>query len=232
VPLVRIVPDGDDLYVLTNSGALAAINGVEQRVEWMYLYKRDPSYASKAGVHRGVFIGGQVVRLGGARFVGQPRRGGGIVYLPQPHAVMQNGTLYFKPGDATSAYAIHVAGRRLQWKYKMSADDTLVTVDAKRMYLQGQTLKAIDLRTRKTAWYCEHFNKGGGPVTVTADQFFAPTAKGVLAVSRSGGKVVGLFNVGDEWPRAGQIAWSKNRLICTVPNEIVAFKLPEESPED
>jgi hypothetical protein len=154
------------------------------------------------------------------------------VYLPRPDAVMRNGTLYFKPGDATSAYAIAVADRRLLWKYKMNGDDRLVAVDDQKMYVLSQTLKAIDLPTRKTAWSCKHLNKGGGSVIVTTEQIIAPTARGVLAVSRKNGKVVGLFNVGDEWPRAGQIAWSKSRFICTVPNEIVAFKLPEQATED
>ena len=123
---------GGAVYVVTNNGAVLAVNLADRRVDWALTYEAPPVLSGYV-----MFIPSQVRR--------QPVRTPGA-------AVVRDSTLYFKESGGYAMYAVDLAGPSLKWKRPVDPSDTLVSVGNGKAYLLGESVSVIDLSTRAMRW--------------------------------------------------------------------------------
>ena len=123
---------GAAVYVVTNNGAVLAVNLADRRVDWAVTYEAPPVLSGYV-----MFIPSQVRR--------QPVRTPGAAFV-------RDSTLYFKESGGYAMYAVDLAGPALKWKRPVDPSDTLVSVGNGNAYLLGEAVSVIDLSTRALRW--------------------------------------------------------------------------------
>ena len=129
LPIPAMTLSGGRLYVLTNDGALLAVDVHRRELEWFYKY--DPP--SNAGANRQMFFNNGNAGPAPAR--------------PPNPIVVRDGTIYFKEASSPTLYALDESGPRLKWKWQDSDFANLVGVDGGDVYLFSDELSALSRET-------------------------------------------------------------------------------------
>jgi outer membrane protein assembly factor BamB len=211
LPIPTMVRSGDHLYLLTDDGALLAIDTGRRRIEWAFKYDAP----TNAGT--------------GRRFI---RNVGGTER--HSHAcgpiVIRDGIIYFKESSSPTLYAIDPSGPKLKWKWQDSDAANLVGIDEQNVYLFSDELSAISRMKPALQW--SHLLpvevQGVGP-KVGAKAVLVFTSRGLFEISKeTGDDRREVFRGADVGAAGGTILSAGNRLICVSNVAVTAY--PEPSP--
>ncbi|MFI4860862.1 MAG: PQQ-binding-like beta-propeller repeat protein [Phycisphaerales bacterium JB063] len=130
----RIAVGERNVMVLTNDGALIAVDPIRRDIVWAMSYRILPS----------MWVRGM------PNMTGQPG-----------NVAVQDGVVYSKDTRDDRLNAIRESDAARLWSVEVDPDATLVHTDHRHAYLLGEELVAIDLKTGERVWWTGHHGNAG-----------------------------------------------------------------------
>jgi outer membrane protein assembly factor BamB len=127
VPSSALVAANASVYVVTNNGAVLAVDTVGRRVDWAYTFPAPPVMRE------------QNTWFGGPQPMPKPKQRAAAF-------VAEGSTLYVKEQNGDALYAIDLGGPSLLWKRPIDRESTIARLDDGRLLVVGQDLAAIDTK--------------------------------------------------------------------------------------
>jgi outer membrane protein assembly factor BamB len=181
------------LLVDTHAGALAAVDVRDGAIDWGMIYDSqmpDTNY-----------------------WYNQPRT---LETVGEPQVI--GNILYFKGMRSARLYAIDLAGPKVLWKRPVSESAMLIGVDADAIYLGGEEILAIDLKTQKLQWATRLPVATGWIKPIATRRYvYQFTPRGVFELDKRTGDTSRLFRGGDLDSLGGQLLITPDALV-TVSN--------------
>ena len=137
LPSPLLVQYGGALYVVTNNGAVVAVDPTARLVKWAFTCEPPP-------VTGGEYFDPSMVRLKAVKTPGT--------------AFVHDSVLYFKEAGAYAMYALDLGGPSLKWRRTAEPADMLAGIRGGRAagaasaLLLGESASAIDLSSRAMRW--------------------------------------------------------------------------------
>jgi outer membrane protein assembly factor BamB len=204
-----LVESGGMVYVLTNNGAVVAVNAVSRTVEWAFTHetKQVPN-----------------------EMFWSPYRSSAATIETRGRVLVQDGVLYAKETGGSAIYAIDLGGPTLKWARPVASEDMIAGIGDGRMYLLGLDLSAMDLDSRRLLWSVRTPVQTGAlrPI-LDGGHGYVLSSRGVYQVELADGDVVRLFRGGDSDSLGGTLWASGERLVCVSNLRITAYPLAKGS---
>ena len=210
-PAPTLAYNAGTVYVLTNNGALVAVDTASRRVEWALAYDPPPV------------------------LTGYPMFGPAYMQrqsVKTPGAVLVRGsTLYLKEADGYALYAVDLAGPAVKWKRPLDTHATVADIDDKCVYTMGEELSAIDLNTRQMKWSTKlPIATGSLRLVRGGSSFFVFSTRGVFEVdAATGDPSPKVFRVADKDSLGGRLWRAPDRLITVSNLAVTAYPLGGEA---
>lgn len=194
------------LYVVTNNGAVVAVDPNARRTEWAFAYSCPP--ISNQQMWWNNRASQPVARMGAAAFV-------------------EGSTLYVKEEGGSAVYAVDVAGPSLLWKRPLDADSSVLPLGAGRMLFVGQELSAVDANSERRAmqWSVPlpQLAAPVEPLVAGGKQVLAFSPRGVYEIDLSDGDTLRILRGSDRDSVGGDLRLAPGRLICVSNLAITAY---------
>jgi outer membrane protein assembly factor BamB len=193
------------IYVMTNNGALIALNESTRSVEWAFTYPTRP-----AGQQQ--FVSSDMV---------MPTEITGT-------AVIRDDLMYIKETSMNMLYALDLTGPSLKWKRPVDDNATIAKVDDDAIYLVGRELSAIDLKTRAMRWGTSVPTVAGSmrPVFTSGNRVYVLSSRGVFELDSTTGDPLRIFRGADRDSLGGDL-WQASGKLIGVSNLAVTAYTPE-----
>lgn len=210
-PPPTLVSYGGYVFVLTNNGALLAIDTAARRMEWAFTYDMpgviDPQMAMNFGYNM------------------PPTRDAPGV------AVVREGVLYLKEAGGREMYAVDLSGPALLWRRPLSPRETIARVTNDFLYLRGDDVGAIDLKDKALKWSAQlpAETEKARPV-VTDAGLFVFLGRGVYQIDLKTGDTARIFRGHDRDSVGGVIFELPDRFVTVSNQGVTAYPLPEAQP--
>lgn len=204
VPSPVLLPHGaGQLYVLTNNGALLAVDAGSRRVMWAYTYAPPPV------MNREMFWSGNPAA---------PRP------TMRPAAFVHGSTLYLKEYEGDALHAIDLTGPSLRWRRPLDRENTIARLPDGRLLSVGQDLGAIDPESRALRWSASlpALATRIAPVVGT-DRLLAFAPRGIYEIDLADGDTVRIFRGADRDSLGGTLCRAPGRLISVSNRAITAY---------
>ena len=204
MPSPLVVPaSGGAVYVVTNNGALLAVDTGGRRVLWAFTYAPPP-------------ISGRQTFWSGEANIVRPKM--------DAAAVVQGSTIYLKEQAGAAMYAVDLAGPSLLWRRPLDRDNTVARLGDGRLLSVGQDLCAIDPETRAMTWSATL------PTLATkltpllsGGRLFAFAPRGIYEIDLADGDTVRILRGADRDSIGGALRRAPGRLICVSNLAITAY---------
>jgi outer membrane protein assembly factor BamB len=208
-PLILPAPGGGTVYVVTNNGALAAVDTSTRGLAWAYTYDPPPVQ------NRQNFWGGEQIQA-------RPKM--------DAAAFLDGSTLYFKEEGGSAVHALDVTGPTLLWKRPLDSDASIAPLGPGKMLVVGQDVAAIDARAdrRPMKWSAllpTLVARVSPVVNENRVLVFAP--RGVYVLDGISGDTVRIFRGADRDSLGGSILRARGRLICASNLAVTAYQVEE-----
>jgi outer membrane protein assembly factor BamB len=201
-PQPRLVYRAGAIYLDTHVGVLARLDTETGAFDWGYGYKTAPFQA-------------------GYRF---------YYYLPQePQAVggppLQTAEAFLVKGTQSDRlYAVEPNKMKVLWERPITKASRLLGVDDNAIYLGGDELSAVDLKTRKLLWATRLPNGSmDGRVLVRADGLWQLTSRGIYEIDPKSGDVRRIFRGKDLGSAGGDLLLTDRWLLAVSNRTISAY---------
>ncbi len=196
---------GGMIYMLTNDGALLAVNTSGPRLEWAFTYEGPPpGFDPRFG-----FGGEEMMQTAG---------------MPGT-AIIRDSVLYLKECGAGSLYAIDLAGPSLKWKRPApSRFDTIASVGEQSILCVGYDLSSIDLQSRAMKWsHRLPVQNASMGVRQSDGSVYVYAGRGVYEFDAATGEAARIFRGADRDSRGGTLLTTPERLIAVSNVAITAY---------
>jgi outer membrane protein assembly factor BamB len=191
------------IYLDTHVGVLARLDGETGAFDWGYGYKTAPFQS-------------------GYRFF--------YSYMPQdPQAVggppLATGEAFLVKGmQSDRLYAVDPSKMKVLWERPITKSSRLLGVDDNTIYLGGDELTAVDLRTRKLLWATRVPNGSlDGRVLVTKGGLWQLTSRGIFEIEPRTGDVKRIFRGKDLGSVGGDLLLTDRWLLAVSNRTITAY---------
>jgi outer membrane protein assembly factor BamB len=206
-PQPRLVYRAGAIYLDTHVGVLARLDTESGQFDWGYGYKTAPFQT-------------------GYRF---------YYYMPQePQAVggppLQTGEAFLVKGTQSERlYAVEPNKMKVLWDRPITKASRLLGVDDNAVYLGGDELSALDLKTRKLLWATRVPNGSmDGRVLVRPDGLWQLTSRGIYEIDPKSGDVRRIFRGKDLGSVGGDLLLTDGWLLAVSNRTISAY--PRRAP--
>ena len=207
-PQPRLVYRAGAIYLDTHVGVLARLDAESGAFDWGYGYKTAPFQS-------------------GYRFF--------YYYMPQePEAKggppLQAGEAFLVKGTQSERlYAVEPNKMKVLWERPITKASRLLGVDDNAVYLGGDELSAVDLKTRKLLWATRVPNGSmDGRVLVRPDGLWQLTSRGIYEIDPKSGDVRRIFRGKDLGSVGGDLLLTDGWLLAVSNRTISAY--PRRTP--
>jgi outer membrane protein assembly factor BamB len=196
------------IYVLTNNGAVLAVDPAAGRVKWAF------TYAAQVDTAQQVFY--------------QPAPASSPI-APGAMLITDN-TLLIKEYGGTTIYALDLAGPSLKWKRPIDDSVTIADADAHGLYLIGTEADCIDPVSRDMQWSTElSIDTGFIRPLVSGGHLYVFGQRGVHQVDSASGDTGPIFRGFDHDGTGGALWRTPGRLITISNRAITAYPLGSDA---
>jgi tetratricopeptide (TPR) repeat protein len=201
-PQPRLVYRAGAIYLDTHVGVLARLDTETGAFDWGYGYKTAPFQS-------------------GYRFYYYMRQ--------EPQAVggppLQTGEAFLVKGTQSERlYAVEPNKMKVLWERPITKASRLLGVDDNAVYLGGDELSAVDLKTRKLLWATRLPNGSmDGRVLVRADGLWQLTSRGIYDIDPKSGDVRRIFRGKDLGSAGGDLLLTDRWLLAVSNRTISAY---------
>jgi outer membrane protein assembly factor BamB len=197
----QIEAAGNRVFVLTNDGALVAVDPLEKRVSWAYMY-------------------------GAGRKMAPRRRRGALPPVTADQSgdlAVEQGVLYFKDKGQDQVHALDINGRGVLWKKEAGTTDAILGIIDGDLYVLGDALTAYKPRTFERRWWSELFGENAGEPLFTRSEVYLFGSKGLFDIDRKTGKVVQMMTDFEQDPSGGAVLAAGKTLILITDTAAVGY---------
>jgi outer membrane protein assembly factor BamB len=192
---------GGKLYVETHDGAMAELDAKTGALNWGLAYESE--------------------RLNTERWYNEPAK-----LRTSGEPLFAGGTLFVKGMSSPRLYAIDVASPRLQWKRPVAQSALVIGADDERLYLGGEEITAINLRTRQLDWSTRlPWGTSWTRPLMTDHRLYQFTPRGIYELDKATGDVVRLFRGADLDSAGGVLLATPQTLIALSNSAITAYEI-------
>jgi outer membrane protein assembly factor BamB len=198
---------GGKLYIDSHAGALIVLETASGAIDWAFGY--DSSMPDTNNWYN------------------QPS-----VFTTAAPPILVGNTLYFKGMRSDRLYALDISAPKFLWKRSVSESAMLVGIDGDTLYLSGEEVLALDLKTQKLKW-ASRLPSGTGWIKplVTADRFYQFTSRGIFDLDQKNGDTVRLFRGSDLDSLGGILLAAPGRMITVSNLAVTAYTFELLKPE-
>ncbi len=217
VPIFRQTDDA--VLVLTNNGALIALDSLGKEILWVLKFKGPPSSS-----------GDNMFWYGN-----EPLED--VIALHSQGAIIEEeGIVYFKEVCSNELFAVDLSGPKVLWKRPVAVEAVLAGADEERLYVLTREIMAFDRQTQKLQWSRRLPIVGGGlSAVVGRDTLYLFTNRGIYCLDKQDGQQKAIFRGADLESNGGWIEVVGNRLVCVSNRTVTAYTPPwadETTPAD
>jgi len=162
--------------VLTNNGALIAVDPAKQEVAWAMSYSVLPNVGDRNQMRN--------MRRGGFVMSAMPS----ALQTPGDVAIV-DGVVYAKDTRDNMLHAIRLHDAQRLWSRQVDASDTLIHSDERHAYLLGNELVAVDLHTGQRVWWTSHHGESHQPIAFNESACIVAGPDRMCMVDLNTGKV-------------------------------------------
>ena len=201
-----LVLDGERLYIETHVGTVILVDSRTGSTLWGFNYEAKPANTDRFFWY----------------------------YEPRPlltagPPLIAGETLYVKGMRSTRLCAVQLFGPSVVFKRPINKAAILIGSDDDRIYLGGDELAAIDLKTQKLAWatrvpIASEFTR---PI-MTRNRLYQFTPRGIFEVDKATGDVVKRFRGADLGSRGGILLRGNHTLLSVSNLSLTAYALPPD----
>lgn len=212
MPQPTLLLDGRTLFVLTNNGALMAVDTGAGEVAWA------------ARLHAPEGIGDQNPRnMYNIQPPSANAQGAGAMFI-------RAGVLYAKEARSPRVYAFNPPDAEVLWERAVPADAELIGVDADNLYVMAPAVRAYPLNAEgRMAW---NNNQVGGPAIgsglLADDTLYLMGGNKLRALSLENGDPAGSYPSRYLRGNGGQLLMVGDKLICVTQRDITCFQVPSQ----
>jgi|GEM_PF-2083287 len=199
----RLTMGQGHLLVQTNNGALIAVDPIDSKVAWAFSQKIRPSGLQMLRTH-GQFAPGSV-----AWHTGEVVARDGLVIAKDT----RNKTVV--------AFREHDAAR--VWIAEAGADATIVHTDKQHVYVLGEELVALDIRTGERVWWTPHPGDASGQPIFTEDACLIAGNERLCRIDLTTGK---LTNYREDITDRADLMVIDRQIVHVTKDRISGFRLP------
>ncbi|HEV3022475.1 MAG TPA: PQQ-binding-like beta-propeller repeat protein [Pirellulales bacterium] len=196
-----VIMYGGKVYVDTHAGALVAVDLQTGALDWGFTYDSQMPETN--------------------RWWGMPQE----TLTAGPPLVVEN-KIYFKGMQSPRLYCIDLAGPTLVWKREVSKKSLLVGIDRERIYLGGEEVMAIDMKTRKLTWSTPvPMATGWIRPVMTEHRVYQFTSRGVYELDKTSGDQVRLFRGADLDSLGGTLLVTPEALVTVSNLSVTSYRV-------
>ncbi len=199
----QIEATDDQIFVLTNDGALVAVDPVEKRLAWAYMYGEGRKIFSNRFRRRGAM----------------PPTGGRRGDLPIEH-----GILYFKDKGQEELHAVNINDRSILWTKEIGSTDALLGIIDGELYVLGDALTTYKPSSLERRWWSELFGKNVDAPLFTQSQVYLYGTAGLFDIDRKTGKITQMLTEFDTEPTGGSVLAVDQTLILITDTTVVGYR--------
>ena len=199
----RLTMGQSHLMVQTNNGALIAVEPNTMKIAWAYSQKIRPSGVATMRRH------GYAVADALARHTGE--------------VIAVDGLVIAKDTRTNRIVAMREYDAALLWESDADADATIVHQDSQHVYVLGEELVALNLRTGKRAWWTPHAGNRSGQPVFTDDACLIAGNHRLCRIDLATGK---LTHYREDLAESAALHVIGQQLVSVTPKGIAAFRLP------
>jgi outer membrane protein assembly factor BamB len=197
---------GSKLYVLTNDGAVLAVDLPSHALDWAFTYPpTPPAYDPRFGFNP-MMMAAAVHSAGAMKIVGR--------------------ALLLKEADNSAMYAIDLTGPSLLWRRPVDGSEMIAHADEQGVLLLGEDLSYMDLASRQLQWSARLPGLGGSVRPLISDgdvDLFLP--RGIFEMDSSNGDTRQIFRGYDHDAGGGTLWRAGDRLVAVSNRTITAYPI-------
>ena len=207
-PVVSLRVVGDRVYVLTNGGAMLAVDRPGRSIAWALKYAAPDNLGEQNYNRRGV--GPYTDRPGSVELVG--------------------GTLYVKEAGGNQLLAVDAESGRVLWQHLADRDAVIADHDDRRLYLLGADLMSREIGSGQAVWSRKlRASAVPGSLAVTPRGVVVSSEQGLLVLDSATGDVTRTFAPEVVGGQGATFTLLNGLTIIATPTGIVAYGPPEVS---
>lgn len=199
----RLTMGQGHLLVQTNNGALIAVDPNTMKVAWAYSQKIRPSGVAMMRRH------GYAVANAQSRHTGE--------------VVAAEGLVIAKDTRTNRVVAMREYDAAMIWQAEADPDSTIVHQDDKHIYLLGEELVALNLRTGERVWWTPHAGDNNGKPVFTDDACLIAGNQRLCRIDLATGK---LTHFREDLANSADLHLVGQQLVSVTPEGIAALRLP------
>lgn len=211
-PVPSMIRRDDLLYVLTNNGALIAIDLESRSMRWAVTFPPPPAADEN-------------MRWNG---------GGETAHTQRPGTVVRDGsTLYVKEAGGRRVLAISADDGEILWDHAAAPESVIVGCDEAHLYLLGDGLLARS-KTSGVADWSATLPRGGGSYSALLgrDHLLVYTRRGLYEIQTTNGDTRAKFRHKSLTGQDGTLLLTDRLFIGVGSETITAFHRPDATPTD
>jgi outer membrane protein assembly factor BamB len=212
-PSPLLLHRGGEIYVVTNNGAVLAVDTSGRRVDWAFTCEPPPIMSGYVMFFNPSMSGRAPLKTPGAAFI-------------------RDSVLYFKESGGYAIYALDLAGPSLKWKRAADSSDMIAGVGSGSVYLVGDEVSAIDLSTRAMRWSTSlPIETGMLRPILGGDRLYVFSGRGVFQVdTTTGDPAARPFRGADLESLGGALFRCGDRLVAVSNLAVTAYPLSPSIP--
>ena len=200
---VKVLAAGYGLvFVNTDIGGLAAVDGMSGAIRWAYAYERQIRVQP-------VFVP-----------QGQAQTGEWAAWNSGP--VLAGSVLCVSPSDSELIYGLDALSGQTLWKVKRQGVSTILGASDDTLYLSGREVWWLDVKSGKVRRWANEELKFAGQGFVTADSLYVPTPQAIYRFDRAGCKLMQKIGLTDE-TEAGNLLLVDGKFVSVTDSHINVF---------
>ena len=207
---MQVTPDavlaarGSKLFVLTNNGAVLAVDLPSRALDWAFTYAPSaPAYDPRFGFN--------------------PMMQSTVTHTPGALRIVGS-TLLLKEADNAAMYAVDLTGPTLLWRRPVDSSETIAHADERGVMLLGQDLSFMDMASRQLMWSA-HLPGLGSAVrpVLSAGHIDLFLPRGIFDMDTSDGDTLRIFRGYDHDSGGGTLWREGDRLVAVSSQKITAY---------
>ncbi len=209
-PVPVFLQTDDAVLVLTNNGALIALDSLGKEIQWVLKFKGPPSSSG----NNMFWYGNEPLE--------------DVIALHSQGAIVEEqGVAYFKEACSNELFAVDLSGPKVLWKRPVAVEAVLAGADEERLYVLTREIMAFDQETQKLQWSRRLPIAGGGlSAIVGRDTVYIFTNRGIYCLDKQNGTKKSIFRGADLESNGGWIEVVGDRLVCVSNMAVTAYRPP------
>ena len=197
-PCLEVV--GDELFVMTDSGALLSADVDTGLLRWAYPYAIRQRFDQAASP-------------------------GSLLFA--------DGLLYFRSAGCPEIFALDPAGPELLWSANVGKDERIVAIDAERIVLAGDELRAVSRLDGSRLWSRPLMLAAGtGSVLQSEELLWILTRRGLFEIDKESGHHRRVWRGDLSRLGGGDLLWTDRGLVAVGPDQVLCYGEHSEGATD